>query len=396
MVGHAANSQRRCRAGRLLLPLLLPLSGLASLPAQSDPIPSSPPPSASPPPPASETPSAALRGARLRSLDEEFRRSVETFFATAAEGEAAILDGEELDPAENPIARFVPRYRSFAEEHAGTPEAIRAWVWIVENAGRAPRFRAAAIHALEVLAEGYRDHRGLAPRIRFLHDCRPGPAVRTFLETVWLHSEIDANRAAAGYGLARSRLQDETLDRTEQVSAARPLLVALIEFHADLPFHREVTYGERASGDLFELDHLGPGDLAPELDGIDLAGRPMRLSEHRGRVVLLVFRGDNEPRPAGDAAALLARRFRDEPFQVLEVLPARERVRTAVRLEDAREGWRDDQPPGAWARRWNIRRWPSTFLLDAEGRIRGRDLDLCALEERIESFLPRPRTPAGP
>ena len=47
--------------------------------------------------------------------------------------------------------------------------------------------------------------------------------------------------------------------------------------------------GEQARGDLFKLRHLEPGCTVPEIEGEDIDGRPMKLSDFRGKVVVLSF-----------------------------------------------------------------------------------------------------------
>ena len=49
--------------------------------------------------------------------------------------------------------------------------------------------------------------------------------------------------------------------------------------------------GKLAGRELFEMQHLQPGKAAPEITGEDIDGKPMKLSEFRGRVVLLDFWG---------------------------------------------------------------------------------------------------------
>ena len=52
-----------------------------------------------------------------------------------------------------------------------------------------------------------------------------------------------------------------------------------------------LALGEAAAADLFELDHLLVGCEAPELEGVDVDGAPLRLSDLRGEVVRVVFWG---------------------------------------------------------------------------------------------------------
>ena len=81
------------------------------------------------------------------------------------------------------------------------------------------------------------------------------------------------------------------------------------------------TYGEMAKSLLFELDRLAPGKQAPEIEGTDAAGNRFRLSDYRGKVVLLTFSADW----CGGCVELyplersLVEKFRDQPFVLLSV-----------------------------------------------------------------------------
>jgi hypothetical protein len=52
-----------------------------------------------------------------------------------------------------------------------------------------------------------------------------------------------------------------------------------------------IKLGDLAGRELFEMRHLQPGMAAPQIVGEDIDGRPMRLSDFRGKVVLLDFWG---------------------------------------------------------------------------------------------------------
>ena len=49
------------------------------------------------------------------------------------------------------------------------------------------------------------------------------------------------------------------------------------------------TVGETAKSELYELRHLGIGKLAPDIRGMDQDGKRFKLSDYRGKVVLLYF-----------------------------------------------------------------------------------------------------------
>jgi hypothetical protein len=52
------------------------------------------------------------------------------------------------------------------------------------------------------------------------------------------------------------------------------------------------TLGEEANQELFELRHLRIGKAAPDIEGEDLDGVKFKLSDYRGKVVVLDFWGD--------------------------------------------------------------------------------------------------------
>jgi len=49
------------------------------------------------------------------------------------------------------------------------------------------------------------------------------------------------------------------------------------------------TIAEKARTELFDIRHLSIGKLAPDIAGQDQHGQPLKLSDHRGQVVLLYF-----------------------------------------------------------------------------------------------------------
>ena len=55
----------------------------------------------------------------------------------------------------------------------------------------------------------------------------------------------------------------------------------------NIPFKTSVA--EKAKTELHELRHLSKGKLAPEIQGKDQAGRQFKLTDYRGKVVLLYF-----------------------------------------------------------------------------------------------------------
>jgi hypothetical protein len=61
--------------------------------------------------------------------------------------------------------------------------------------------------------------------------------------------------------------------------------------YADVIQYAKRTYGEAATAALFELRNLSVGKTVPEIEGVDVDGVTFKLSDYRGKVVMLDFWG---------------------------------------------------------------------------------------------------------
>jgi hypothetical protein len=59
--------------------------------------------------------------------------------------------------------------------------------------------------------------------------------------------------------------------------------------YADIELPQAVTIGKRVKVELFALRNLSPGKVAPDIDAADQDGKKFKLSDYRGKVVLLDF-----------------------------------------------------------------------------------------------------------
>jgi peroxiredoxin len=149
----------------------------------------------------------------------------------------------------------------------------------------------------------------------------------------------------------------------------------------DVPEPQAGTMGKLAALKLAALrEPPAVGRPAPEVEGADIEGHELKLGDHRGKAVLLVFTGNwcaacAEFHPQQRS---VAKKFAGRPLALLDVnsdlsLANRKKVNAkeqitwqAVQYTDA-EG-----APGPIATRWGIREWPTLFLIDSKGVIRQR------------------------
>jgi hypothetical protein len=69
------------------------------------------------------------------------------------------------------------------------------------------------------------------------------------------------------------------------------VLERVVREFADLPDFFRGTIGNAAERDLFELNNLLVGKIAPDIEGEDIDGVRFKLSDYRGKVVVLDFWG---------------------------------------------------------------------------------------------------------
>ena len=134
----------------------------------------------------------------------------------------------------------------------------------------------------------------------------------------------------------------------------------------------------RAEAELTEIKARGLGELAPALAGDDLDGKPIRLTEYRGKVVLLTFWASWCP----PCLALvphereLAARLAGRPFAVVGVNGDEDPAAARKSAADKGVTWRSFRGQGATgvpvSRAWAVKGWPTLYLIDQEGVIRKR------------------------
>jgi thiol-disulfide isomerase/thioredoxin len=140
-----------------------------------------------------------------------------------------------------------------------------------------------------------------------------------------------------------------------------------------------VRLGERAAGELFQMRHLGIGQTPPDIEGEDIDGKPMRLSEFRGKVVVISFWatwcGPCMQLVPHDRA--LVEKMKGRPFVLVGVNgdDDRERVKTVSAKEGInwRSFWSGSARQGI-PLQWGVSGWPTIFVIDGNGVIRDNGL----------------------
>ena len=166
--------------------------------------------------------------------------------------------------------------------NADEPANFDAIMWITMNmAGSAP-----GTQAMDTLFEKYIDNEQMVNLCAVLAQGRmPVENAEAKLEQLIEKSPHDAVKASATMALAKN-VKDE--------KRAEELYESLVANYGDLTsaMTRGKTFKVVAENALFQLKYLSIGKVAPDIEGEDLDGVAFKLSDYRGKVVVLDFWGD--------------------------------------------------------------------------------------------------------
>lgn len=199
--------------------------------------------------------------------------------------------------------KILERYRAAAQEKTGhalelaeklpdDPAALSALLWVVSTyagGGTTPeREKALAIMA--------RDHTAGPRAVEICQSLLGGsPGVETYVRAVLEKNPAHDAQGQAALVLARAykarsdaQLAAHEPEAAATLGKAEKSFALVIQKYGDVKDGRR-TLKERAEGDLFEMRRLALGKVAPDIEGEDSSGKRFKLSDYRGKVVVLDF-----------------------------------------------------------------------------------------------------------
>jgi hypothetical protein len=269
------------------------------------------------------TPAEQVRGVidRQKQLQEEFSKK---YKAAKTEAEKEVLFDREYPEPEVPGKLLL----EIVSNHPQDPSAFDALLWVVRNSPRPPNQpQAPFVRARDNLIRDFARHPRIGEFCRALAYENDDRVAVEFVREVYQKHPDAAARAQAGLTRAshlrrnagyagtvhkatpevRQQFAEayghEYLDfllnakpdeLNKEAEAVLDRLVSDKEL-AKVTYERgdkKRTIGEAADAELFEMRYLLPGKPAPDIEGEDIDGKRLKLSDYRGKVVLLDFWGD--------------------------------------------------------------------------------------------------------
>ncbi|MDE2654593.1 MAG: TlpA disulfide reductase family protein [Gemmatimonadota bacterium] len=159
----------------------------------------------------------------------------------------------------------------------------------------------------------------------------------------------------------------------------------------------ELKAGHPGAADMIDKQRrlltLTPGAVAQNIVGTDTEGAEFELADYRGNIVVLVFSGEwcGPCRAEYPYQEKLMETYKDDPVVLLGVNSDREleTIRQAKASGDAPgyRTWWDGSTNGPISNSWDIWKWPSTFILDADGVVRFVDKRKDRMIEAVAELL---------
>ena len=205
-------------------------------------------------------------------------------------------------------------------------------------------------------------------------------SIRSDPETAKTWEAMFLEEGSTKESFARFAAQDPDVLRKEAVT----ILERTVREFGDVPRNDQgATLGQEAQADLDEIHNLGPGNPAPEIEGTDADATPLKLSDFRGKVILLAFWGDwcGGGRNQHTEEKALVARMTGKPFVLLGVNSDGNRddlkdviAKKGLTWRSWWDGGGSANTPGPIARRYNIHAWSTFYVLDHRGIIRSKNL----------------------
>jgi len=322
--------------------------------------------------------------AEIRSIIDEYENSVRanTQKIIAATTEEEKNKYRSTIPSAGPAASKMMR---LVRANLDKPDVVKGVSWLVTGAANFPEGQ----EALRMLGTTFADRKGIAAAVKQLeyHGLPAEPVLKAVIEKNTNREE----KAAALYALGAVHFKnyDASADRVSGEASKGQALDCFQRLNAD---YADVTIqgfelSEFSAKMLFEMMNLQVGCEAPEIEGKDADGVAFKLSDYRGKHVIVIFWGGwchacHGILPLMNQAAA---RLKEKNAVVIGVNTDIESEAKKA-LADYQVAFRnvlDNTSSGPNTSLYNLRNFPTLYLIDPKGVIAVKNGSLDAMVARI-------------
>ena len=173
------------------------------------------------------------------------------------------------------VAPYSKKMIALAEKDPKSATAAEALVWAVR---RSYYDQSVGPQAIALLKENHLESEKLGEACQMLA-YNNSKENRDFLNAVIEKNPHDNVKGAASLALGQMLAGDSPAEAEKH-------------FNAVIEKYGSKSQKESAKGQLFEMHNLAIGKVAPDIEGEDVDGKKFKLSDYRGKVVVIDFWGD--------------------------------------------------------------------------------------------------------
>ncbi|HRH94933.1 MAG TPA: TlpA disulfide reductase family protein [Prosthecobacter sp.] len=332
-----------------------------------------------------QTPASPL-ATEIRAIIDEYENSVrantQKLIAAATEEEKNKYRAS--IPSAGPYAT---KMMALVQSNLDQPDVVKGVNWLVMGAASFSEGQ----EALKMLGSTFADRKGIAEAVKQLeyHGLPAEPVLKAVIEKNTNREE----RAAALYALGAVHFKnfDASADRVSAAASKDKALECFQQLSSDFA---DVTIqgfklSDFAAKMLFEMTNLQVGCEAPEIEGKDADGVDFKLSDYRGKYVIVIFWGGwchacHGILPLMNQAAAT---LKDENAVVIGVNTDIE-TEAKKALADYQVSFRnvlDNTSSGPNTSLYNLRNFPTLYLIDPKGVITIKNGALEAMVAQINA-----------
>lgn len=226
-----------------------------------------------------EKPAPKTAEQKLADLNKEYGEASRKF----REDLAKLKDARERRAfmrKSNLSVQFAAKYMAIAEESPESPAGLEALLWVLSSRSYGLKGKALKL----VTAH----HAGAKNIKKVFWSATRAPGAVSFFRAVIKEHKDKTTIGTATFMLAQTLARSRN---KEELAEAEKLFKTVKEKYGDIPSYRG-TLANQADSALFKLTKLGIGCVAPDIEGEDVDGKKFKLSDYRGKVVVLDFWGD--------------------------------------------------------------------------------------------------------